>query len=268
MLLPMAPVLERSRSSHGPSRPALERVRREAELYGRFAAEAVAETLWPTRCAVCDEPGKVLCARCRMMLPHLDWWRACPRCGAPFGRVQCSECNPVVLGASGLDEPPFDGCASAVVYGDDAARVVRTWKDAGERRLVDEMASLMAPVAPPAWLEDQPVVVPVPATSAALRRRGFDHGSDLARATAGILGLEAAPLLARPRSRDQRTLARRGRIANMEGRFLALPGADAPEAALIVDDVYTTGSTLFAATQAVRAAGARRVYALTFARVW
>ncbi|WP_232050842.1 ComF family protein [Arabiibacter massiliensis] len=268
MLPSMAAVLERATRSPAPARPVLGRVRREAGLYGRAAAEAVAETLWPTRCAVCDEPGEVLCARCRMMLPHLDWWRACPRCGAPFGRVQCSECNPVVLGASGLDEPPFDGCASAVVYGDDAARVVRTWKDSSERRLVEEMAGLMALVAVPAWLEGRPAVVPVPATSAALRRRGFDHGADLARATAERLGLDVAPLLARPRSRDQRALARRGRIANMEGRFLALPGADAPEAAIIVDDVYTTGSTLFAATQAVRAAGARRVYGLTFARVW
>ena len=29
------------------------------------AAEALAETLWPTRCAVCDAPGEVLCDACR-----------------------------------------------------------------------------------------------------------------------------------------------------------------------------------------------------------
>ncbi|RNM38979.1 ComF family protein, partial [Eggerthella sinensis] len=54
---------------------------------------------------------------------------------------------------------------------------------------------------------------------------------------------------------------------NMDGRFTALPGATAPPSALIVDDVYTTGATLFAASDAVRAAGARTVRCLTFARV-
>ena len=49
------------------------------------AAEALAETVWPTRCAICDAPGQVLCDSCCASLPYVDWWRACPRCGAPFG---------------------------------------------------------------------------------------------------------------------------------------------------------------------------------------
>lgn len=253
----------------GGSSPARRsRALRTIELYGRGAADAIAETLWPTRCAVCDTPGEVLCDACRLNLQYIDWWRACPRCGAPFGRVQCTECNAVLLAASGRDRPPFDGCASAVSYDDAAARVVRTWKDAGERRLVDEMAALMAPMVPPAWRAEHPVVVPVPATSAARRRRGFDHGDELARAVAARLGLPTVPLLARPRSRDQRALARRDRLANMAGRFATLPGASAPPAVLVVDDVYTTGATLFAASDAARAAGAATVRCLTFARVW
>ena len=234
----------------------------------RGVAEAFAETLWPTRCAVCDTPGQVLCDACRMRLPYLDWWRACPRCGAPFGRVQCSECNAVMLDAIGRTEPPHDGCASAVVYGEAPARIVRTWKDAGERRLADAMADAMADAVPPRWLKGHPFVVAVPATSAARRRRGFDHGADLAQAVAERLGLDTVAPLARPRNRDQRTLARRGRVANMEGRFRALPGASAPPSVLLVDDVCTTGSTLFAATDALRDAGARTVHCLTFARVW
>lgn len=264
----MALVHDIPRSTHAPAAPLRARLVREAAFYGRGAAEALAETLWPTRCAVCDEPGEVLCDRCRLLLPYLDWWRACPQCGAPFGRVQCSECNPVILGAAGFALLPLDGCASAVVYGDDVARIVRTWKDAGERRLVADMAALMARVMPPAWLAEHPAVVPVPATSAALRRRGFDHGTELASTVAAQLGLDMLPLLARPKARDQRTLARRGRIANMEGRFRALPGASAPVTTIIVDDVFTTGSTLYAAAEAIRTAGATRIYALTFARVW
>lgn len=239
-----------------------------ARAYGEAASIVLAETLWPTRCAVCDLPGDVLCPECRRRLPFLDWWRACPRCGAPFGRVQCSECNAVTMAALGRDEPPFDACASPVVYDDGAARIVRTWKDAGERRLAATMAGLMASVASPAWLAEELTVVPVPATAAAVRRRGFDHGADLADELAARLGLPTAPLLARPRSIDQRRLTRQDRIRNMERRFRALPGASAPDSVLLVDDVYTTGATLFAAADALRAAGAERVRCITFARVF
>ena len=252
--------------SHAPIRH-----QHAAELARRYAAgvaETLAETLWPTRCAVCDMPGEVLCRACQLNLAYVDWWRACPRCGAPFGLVQCSECNTIMLAAQGRDHPPYDACASAVVYNDAAARIVRTWKDAGERRLVAVMANLMTPYVPPSWLADKPVVVSVPATAAALRRRGFDHGVDLAHELAIKLGLTTASLFARPRARDQRSLARHGRIANVEGRFALLPGIEAPASVLVVDDVCTTGSTLFAATDALRAGGAATVRCLTFARVW
>ena len=109
-------------------------------LYGLGAAEALAETVWPTRCAVCDAPGEPLCEHCRTALRYVDWWRACPRCGAPFGRLQCCECNEVMLTAIGRRRPAFDGMTAAVTYDDAAARIVRSWKDGGERRLAARLA--------------------------------------------------------------------------------------------------------------------------------
>ena len=239
-----------------------------AAQYASAASEALAETLWPTRCAVCDEPGEVLCESCRQNLPYLDWWRACPRCGAPFGRVQCTECNAVMMDRRGRDEPPFAACASATVFEEPSARIVRTWKDAGERRLGPVMARIMAQVVPPTWKAEEPVAVPIPASLRAKRRRGFDHGAELASFVAEELGLPMAEPLARPWAADQRKLAGEERVANMQGRFRVLPGADPPPVALLVDDVYTTGSTLFSASDALLAAGSERVYCLTFTRVW
>lgn len=235
---------------------------------GRLLGEAVLETLWPTRCAVCDAPGELLCDACRLHLPYLDWWRACPRCGAPFGTVQCCTCHPVMLARLGRAEPPFDACASAVMLDAATGRVATLYKDGGERRLAGTMAGLMASAVPPEWRADAEAVTFVPATAAAVRRRGFDHAELLAGEVAARLGLPCAPLLARPASRDQRRLTRRGRFQNTEGRFAALAGASAPRGMLLVDDVYTTGATLFAATDALRAAGAATVYCLTFARAW
>lgn len=213
------------------------------------AAEALAETVWPTRCAICDTPGYVLCDSCRAALAYVDWWRACPRCGAPFGRVQCCECNEVMLAAQGRTQPAFDGMAAAVSFEEGAARIVRAWKDAGERRLASEMARLMLFQVPPAWLTGA-VAAPIPAS-----------------AVAGMAGIPLVEALARPRTFDQRALGRRGRIHNLQGRFQALPGATVPARILLIDDVCTTGSTMNAACDALRAAGAVELHCLVFARV-
>ena len=243
-----------------------------AAAAGAFILRAVCETLWPTRCAVCDEQGLVLCERCRRTLPYIDFWRTCPRCGAPFGSVLCTECNPVMLGSLGRAELPYLSCASALAYETAAARIVTAYKDRGEQRLAETMAELMAFAVAPEWIApygDEPAVATfVPATGAALRRRGFDHAELLAAKTAERLGIPVRPLLARPDSKDQRALGRRERARNMAGRFSSLPNAQPRGGVLLFDDVCTTGTTLAAACDALIALGCAEIRCLTFARVW
>lgn len=81
-----------------------------------------------------------------------------------------------------------------------------------------------------------------------------------------VIGRPVIPLLSPPRARDQRALSRRARMGNMEHAVSVLPGASAPESILLIDDVCTTGATLFAACDAIREAGGRSVHCLTFAR--
>jgi len=229
-----------------------------------FAGEVVAETLWPTRCALCNRPGQVLCARCERELAYMDWWRCCPRCGSAYGRVQCCDCNPVSLAHLGAGEFPFSGCTSAVMFDADTGSLVRIYKDQGEERLAAVFASMMARALPPAW--DFDAITFVPATLGAFRTRGFDHAELLATQLASCVGKPCLPLLARPVARDQRSLGRRKRLANVTGRFKA--GAHVPRDInlLLVDDVCTTGATLSDATRALLAAGAATVYCATFAR--
>lgn len=242
------------------------RLRADWRAVRDFAADMVTETLYPTRCAVCDKPGAVLCGSCAAALPYIDALTACPRCGAPFGVVQCSECTSVLMEPFGYKEPPYDEMASALVLTEAVRRIVTVYKDQNERGLARPMAQIMARYLPPRWMGAAPVVTFVPATAAARRRRGFDHAEHLARELSFIAGLDFAPLLVAARSRDQRKLGRTGRIGNMRHSLTALAGASMPGAVIVVDDVCTTGATLFAATEALRAAGAKIVWCLTFAR--
>lgn len=243
-------------------------LRRRGRQLLRAASDAVQETLWTTRCAVCDVPGALLCRSCADALPFIDANRACPRCGAPYGIVQCTECNRTLLAQAGREQLPLDGMVSALGLDDAARRLVTTYKDRGEQRLAGIIGALIAQAVPPSWLRGGAAVTFVPATAAARARRGFDHAERMAQAVSERLSLPCLGILERPHSTDQRLLGRRGRLRNLQQGMSCHPGALVPRAVIVVDDVCTTGATLYGAADALRAAGAQRVYGATLARVW
>lgn len=226
------------------------------------------ETLWPTRCAVCDIPGEaVLCERCRQALKDIDECLACPKCGAPYGRTQCTECNDVMLASSGIEQLPFSRMSHAVVLDEAARKVIATYKDSDERRLAQPIAQLMAQHVSPDLKREGFRITYIPDTNAAYRRRGFDHGLELAQELASVCKMECLSLFERPKSSDQRQLTRSERIANMQGIMNVREGVDVPPKLLLADDVCTTGATIYSACTALLSAGAQEVQALTFAQV-
>jgi ComF family protein len=219
--------------------------------------DALLELVAPTRCAGCDLPGALLCDACEAALPRIAAEQACPRCGAPFGCIVCTECWD--------SEHAF---AAAVALGElepPLARAVVLHKDAGERRLGVLLGSLLAERVAAIWPGWADVVVAVPPTRAAIARRGFDHAAALALPVAERLGVSLEALLTRPSAHDQRALGRDARKRAAAGSFSA---TDAPARVLVVDDVLTTGATLDAASEALLAAGAREVRAAVVARAW
>ena len=106
-------------------------------------------------------------------------------------------------------------------------------------------------------------VVPVPAAPARRRRRGFDPAAELAAALAERVELPLAPCLAR-RSDRRQVGRRRAERLGAPPRVRAI--GPVPRSVLLVDDVLTTGATMSACARALRAAGASRVVAVTFAR--
>jgi predicted amidophosphoribosyltransferase len=106
-------------------------------------------------------------------------------------------------------------------------------------------------------------VVPVPPAPSRLRSRGFDPAGELSAVLAAKLGTDLAPCLARRGPGHQVGRRRADRIAHAP---LIESTAAAPRSVLLVDDVLTTGATLTSCATALRAAGAKRVVALTFTR--
>lgn len=232
----------------------------------RFMADVALETLWPTQCALCNRPGQVLCEHCRAQLPWMDLCRSCPACGAPYGTRLCTECNTFTLATLERDHLPLDGFASSLLLTDDARSLVTIYKDKDERRLGEEIAAIMARYVDPEWLRYPLTLTYIPDTKAALRKRGFDHGEELGCILARMLDLEVARAFARPCATDQRILGRSQRFKNMEGKLVVREDADISEHVLLIDDICTTGATLYSACDALRLHGAKKVFAITFAR--
>jgi predicted amidophosphoribosyltransferase len=109
-----------------------------------------------------------------------------------------------------------------------------------------------------------PVLVPVPATPARRRRRGYDQAALLAAAFARRRGLPTVACLARSGGGPQVGRGREARLVGLSGA-IEVRSRPPPEA-ILVDDVVTTGATLVACAWALKQAGCERVVAIAYAR--
>jgi len=156
--------------------------------------------------------------------------------------------------------PGLDAVWSAAPYEGVARHLIGALKFGARVALAEEAAALIAGRAPPSLLDG--AIVPVPPAPLRRRRRGFDPADGLATALAKRTGLSLVPCLARSQSPRQVGRHRAERLADPPRVRAVSP---APDRAVLVDDVTTTGATLAACAEALRDAGAARVAAVTLA---
>lgn len=156
--------------------------------------------------------GALICQDCLAALTLIDPRHSCTRCGAPFGDLLCTECS--VEGTSSAMAEALDRCLACAVYAHPLPRIIKAYKDAGERRLAPYLAELLydtalhaqvvAPERLGGVLSGADAVVFVPATAAAFRRRGFDHMEAIARPFCELSGVPLARCSRQVRHGDQR----------------------------------------------------------------
>lgn len=213
-----------------------------------------ADFAYPQFCLGCRKLARGgLCRVCLEGMPRLGP-PTCRLCGHPTPALvpSCRECRG--------REFYFDEARQAVAFGGHVREAIHRFKYSGEISRSGPLALLVA-----ARLELVGTITWVPADPGRLHERGFDHGRVLAEAVAALAGLRVASLLERVRSTPpQVELALGPRVRNQEGALRAcLPP---PPKVTLVDDVFTTGSTVSEAARALKAAGAGRVRAICIAR--
>nr|WP_242697919.1 phosphoribosyltransferase family protein [Bordetella holmesii] len=220
----------------------------------------------PCACPLCGGAARGGCL-CRACVHDVTASMRGPAARCPVCAARLPQAGGPLCAACLRRQPRFGRCVAAFDYAFPGDGLVQAYK--GQNRLV--LARAVGALMVCAWrrrgVADPVVLVPVPASAAALRRRGFNPAAELARVVAQRQNLALCRQgLRRMRLRaPQRGRIRRDRWRGLRGLFAAdarLAGHDI----LLIDDVVTTGATAHAAALALRQVGARCVGILAAAR--
>ena len=232
--------------------------------------------LYPPSCSICRVPlqnGRYLCQSCCEGLPRIEQ-PYCMKCGENIvGHVPedvlCSHCR-------GTDYF-FDFARSVTSAEGPVNQIMHAYKYGRQIHLHRELALLMEGLwnDPRLAVQKNPpwVVVPVPLHWKRERWRWFNQSYEIAKTLARQCNLSCQRALRRTRNTNQQALLDRGhRLANLQGAFQLSPRERRLETTrnkpvLLIDDVFTTGSTAEECARVLRQeGGAEKVVVLTVLR--
>jgi ComF family protein len=182
-----------------------------------------------------------------------------PHGGAAPAAVRCAEC---------VADPSITNAVFLGAYRDSLREAVHLLKYRDRRALAFGLGLYGAHHVARGLLGDCDLVVPVPLTRGRLRDRGYNQAELIARGLGAAPGApQVAEAVRRRRHPPPQTgLSARARRRNVRGSFQASHAVVRGRSVLLVDDVFTTGSTVRAAASALLEAGATRVHVFAAAR--
>ena len=224
----------------------------------RVCCGSVEERSLGVACAACWEATRIfngaetICWKCGALLPGIEQLADIRR------EVRCHRC----------DLQSFTAARAVGLYEKALRESVLALKQ--KPHISGRMVELLVGAAAREPLNKATCVMPVPLHEKRLRERGFNQASVIAEALAKHLKLpldETSLTRIRGSEKYRAGLDAKGRRDTVTGAFLVrYPRLVAGETILLVDDVFTTGSTVNACAEALVKANARAVFVLTIAR--
>lgn len=225
----------------------------------RAVLHGMTDFIYPPRCPVCDgilAAGSMICPECRTKIQTVEE-PVCKRCGKPLSderREYCSDC------ARGQHK--FRQGKAVFVYRGEIRQSMYRFKYSNRREYAAFYAKEAAELYREWILANQiEVIVPVPMYRRKKRVRGYNQAEVFARALGREIGLPVAELAERVRDTvPQKELNDRERQYNLKNAFQLVPNIVEYNQILLVDDIYTTGSTVDAVSEVLLAAGVKNIY--------
>lgn len=228
--------------------------------------KSVINLLYPRRCPVCGDivsPEKIL------IHP------SCISKLSPIKSPSCKKCGKQVIGERteycydcSRHTRTFDWGMALLQYNEAAKHSMAAVKYKNRREYLDFYAAAIDSRFRKNILRLQAdALVPVPIHPSRRRQRGYNQAEELAARLSMLWGIpmDAGLIVRSKKTAPQRELNPAERLKNLQEAFtvnterlggrMGIPGS-----VVLIDDIYTTGSTIEACTRALKAAGVQRVY--------
>ena len=230
-----------------------------------------ADILFPPECPACGtvlitSEGHSFCSGCRSSMNFITS-PLCTTCGLPFTEAGganhlCEDCI--------LSSPPFFMARALGKYEETLLDAIHLFKYHGKISVGEALGRMMARASYDSLVVgDYSLIMPVPLHPKRLRERGFNQSLVLARQISKMFSipLDFITLKRKIRTEAQVNLSRERRAANVRGAFEVTNGNGIEgKKILLIDDVYTTGSTAKECSKILTQNGAEEVAVLTLAR--
>ena len=225
-----------------------------------YSRQAAADLLFPRRCPVCGgvamPKGRLICPACLKQLSFVSS-PACMKCGKEIGSREQEYCADCIR-----RKKSFTRGFALLNYDSRAAASMAAVKYHNKREYLDFYARAAALRFGKQFRQAGiQVIVPVPVHASRLKARGFYQAAVLAEKLSAELGIPWEELLIRVKKTDpQKSLGSAERLKNLRGAFEAEQEAGKWERVLLVDDIYTTGSTAEICSRALLKTGVKQVF--------
>lgn len=218
------------------------------------------QLMFPVRCPVCDGilfPGDMICQECKTRIKVIEG-AVCSKCGKPLSderREYCSDCV--------KKRHPYQQGKAVFVYEGAIKGSLYRFKYSNKR----EYATFYAGAAAERykdWIKAKGIeaIAPIPMYFWKKRLRGYNQAEVFARALGAEIGIKVdTKLVKRIRNTiPQKELSGAERVQNLKNAFQFSSDIVKYKKIMLVDDIYTTGSTMDAVTEVMLAAGVEEIY--------
>ena len=230
----------------------------------RKAGKLFLDMLYPRRCPVCHDiavpGGSRICNVCREKLKHITGPR-CFRCSKPLKREEqeyCKDCRKTRLFDQGIGIFPYGSVLQESLF------KLKYGKRQEYGSFYGQIAAVYSREIIRNWGVE--IIIPIPLHRKRMEKRGYNQAELIAEALGKTLCIPVDSRLMKRKvnTRPQKELDYRERKQNMKNAFF-LKGENRYRRILLVDDIYTTGSTIEAAAELLKRNGAENVFFLTIA---
>lgn len=217
--------------------------------------QRILDLIYPPSCHLCQAPledGSYLCADCHDTAHRIDH-PYCETCSEAFdgaidGAFDCPNCHQLRF--------DFDFARSALKNSESNRKLILDLKYLKQRHLTKTLAGFCAD----AWHEDprfsdlpNPALVPVPLHWRRKLKRGFNQAAEIAAQLSPMIDVPMLDILRRSRNTTTQTrLTRSQRLKNLRGAFSVKKIPVTFRSLVLIDDVFTTGSTVQACAATIK----------------